>query len=421
MRDPAATPPRSVLPTILGASLLSTLGAMPVFLLAVQASFVQADLHFSASRLGLTVAAFFASAATTTLLGGRWLGGRSPRTTTMLTGAISAAGGLGVGLAVDGWPALVALMTLLGAANATAQMTSNLSLARGIPPGRRGFGFGLKQSAIPAAILVSGMLVPLVSGQYGWRPTFVGVGVAGCVVIVAGWFRRDGTAPPADADLDVDRSALAPLLVMMVAMTLASGAANALGSFGASWGHQIGVSPARAGLVMALASALNIAVRLVGGFLADQRYGRNLPVVALQCGVGAVALLAMSFADGGTWVPVSLVAFAVGWSWPGLLMYAVVRVSRDSVATASGLLQAGAFAGGALGPLTFGFLVDWVGYPTTWRWAAVAFGVGAGLVLLARRMIIDDLVRRPPREPLGYGGARSSCRRAASRSSRDAD
>ena len=42
----------------------------------------------------------------------------------------------------------------------------------------------------------------------------------------------------------------------------------------------------------------------------------------------------------------AIVAFAVGWAWPGMMLFAVVRVGREAPAAASGAVQVGAFAGG---------------------------------------------------------------------------
>lgn len=166
---------------------------------------------------------------------------------------------------------------------------------------------------------------------------------------------------------------------------------------------------------MATGSALNIVVRVLSGHLADRRHGRNLPVVATQMLVGAAALAALSVPSPAAVVSAGLVAFALGWSWPGLLLFAVVRVGRDSPGAASGIVQAGAFIGGAAGPVLFGIVVDSVGYQAAWRLAAGLFLVAAALVLLARRIFIADLVARPPAQPFGYGGGRRSPARTTRR------
>lgn len=400
--------------TIGGASLLTTLGTLPVFLLASQSVLVRDELGFGARLFGVAVGTFFAAAAVTAVLAGMVADRVGRRASTIAAGALSATGCLGVGLGAGEWWSLAVLMAVLGMANAACQVTANLAMARSVPPHRRGLGFGVKQSAIPLAIVLAGLAVPSVTAAYGWRPTYVACGCAGLLAVLVGLARRPA---PASVGLDVgvveapDRPPMPALLVSMVAIALGSASANSLGSFVASWGFEVGLTLSEAGVLMAVGSALNIAARLLSGGLADRRHGRNLPIVAAQMLVGGLALALLSVPDPTTYVAAAVLAFAVGWSWPGLMLYAVVRIGRDSPATASGVVQAGAFAGGAAGPLLFGVLVAEVGYEASWRVAAAVFIGAAALVAVARRMFLADLEARPPREPLGYGGGRTEPRR----------
>lgn len=393
---------------VLVASGMTTLGSLPVFLLGSQSVFVRAELGFGEGRFGLVVSAFFAAAASTALLGGGLVDRLGQRYGTVVAGALAAVGGLGVALLAHGWLALLLLMVLLGMANAACQVTSNLTMARAVPPHRRGLGFGVKQAAVPLSIMISGLAVPLVAAVVGWRWTFAATGVCGVALVAWGFTRPSGSATPARPGQGVDKPALAPLLMTMVAVTVASAAANSLGSFIASWGFHVGLTPSQAGALMAVGSGTNVAMRVLVGHLADQRHGRNLPVVAVQMLVGAVSLAVLAAGTPVTVVVAGFVALALGWSWPGLLLYAVVRVGRDAPGRASGVVQAGAFAGGAAGPAAFGAVVGLFGYETAWQSAATLFLLAAGLVLLARRMFIADLVARPPLEPLAYGGGRRS-------------
>jgi MFS family permease len=394
-----------------GASALTTLGTIPVFLLGAQAVFIRSDLGFGALRFGAAVSAFFATAALAALLGGGLLDRIGRRNSTMLAGALAATGGLGAAGFAQSWASLVGFMVVLGAANAACQVTSNVTLARALPAHRRGLGFGVKQAAIPLAIAVAGLAVPAVAQTVGWRWTYVATGIAGLVVIGTGVRVPQGTERAAASRGGEDRPPLLPLLVIMAAVTVASAAANSFGAFVASWGFEVGLTPSQAGILMATGSALNVVVRVAAGHRADQRHGRNLPVVAGQMLVGAAALAALSVSSPWTVVPAALAAFALGWSWPGLLMFAVVRVGRESPGLASGLLQSGAFLGAAVGPGGFGLLVGSVGYAAAWRVAGLLFLASAVLVLLGRRLLVADLVSRPPSTPLGYGGGRGTPRR----------
>lgn len=400
---------RSVPPltwTVLGASLMTTLGTLPVFLLGSQSVIIRSDLGFDERRFGIAVGAFFAAAAVSAFLGGGLADRLGRRASSVTSGLLVGAGGFGLALAAHSWPVLLSMMVVMGVANAACQITANLSMARAVPPHRRGLGFGVKQSAIPLSILIAGLAVPTITAGLGWRATFVLTGLAGVVAAIGGLFSSGRkSAGIARSPLE-DRPPMAALIMIMFACALASAAANSFGAFVASWGFEVGLTPPQAGILMASGSALNIAVRVVGGYLADRRYGRNLPVVAVQMLVGAFAVALLSLPSAVTVVPAALVVFALGWSWPGLMLYAVVRIARDTPARASGVVQAGAFAGGATGPIVFGLLVDAGGYGIAWRIAALVLLLAAGLVVIARRMLISDLVARPPREPIGYGGGR---------------
>ena len=394
--------------TVLGASAMTTLGTLPVFLLSSQSVFVRSDLDFDERGFGVAVSAFFVAAAAAALLGGGWVDRWGRRTSTAGAGLLTAVGSFGVAWAARSWLVLTAAMVVLGVANAACHMTSNVIMARVVPPHRQGLGFGVKQAAIPLAITLAGLAVPTVGALLGWRWTFALTGIGGLAIALVSLRLPRGamsSTRPGDAP---DRPSTAALVTIMIAVSLASAAGNSFGSFVASWGFRVGLSTDGAALLMAAGSAANLVVRVIAGHLADRRHGRNLPVVAAHMLIGAVALAVLSYPSEPTVVAATLVAFALGWSWPGLLLYAVIRLSRDAPGVASSYLQAGAFVGGAAGPALFGAMVGASGYETAWRIAATLFAVAAILVVVARRMFIADLIARPPAQPIGYGGGRKT-------------
>lgn len=404
--------PRRRLPsfawTVVGASLMTTLGTLPVFLLSSQSVFIRSELGFDEVRFGIAVSAFFGSAALAALLGGGLTDRMGRRTSTITAGAIAAVGGFGLAFLAHTWVVLVATLLLLGVANAACQVTSNLTLARVIPAHRRGLGFGIKQSAIPVSIMVAGLAVPIVGAHGGWRWTFAATGLGGLLILLAGLRLPRAVAAAVAAGPERDRPPTRALVVTLVAITLASAAANSLGSFLASWGFQVGLTPSQAGLLMAVGSGVNILVRVGSGHLADRRHGRNLPVVALQMFIGAVTLGLLAVESPVVVVVAGFLAFALGWSWPGLLLYAVVRVGRDAPGAASGMVQAGAFVGGATGPTLFGLVVGWAGYQLAWGLAGTLFLAAALLIMVARRVFLADLLARPPVRQITYGGGRGT-------------
>jgi predicted MFS family arabinose efflux permease len=394
---------------MLGASALTTLGAIPPFLLGAQAVLMRDDLGFGAEGLGAAVSTFFAVAALVTIGAGSAFERWTRRRGLLVAGTLVAAGGLGVALLAQDWVALVLLMAVLGAGNAACQGSSNATVATALPPHRRGLGFGIKQSAVPAAIMFGGLAVPTTTALLGWRSTFLTTGALGLVVVALALrpTRTAGRTTQTVAARTGDRAPRGPLLLTGISITFASAAANFLGAYLASWAHGVGLSVGQAGLLMAAGSASSILVRIVSGHRADRRHGGNLSIVAAQMFVGGICLVLIALLP-FVWsvVVFGFLAFALGWSWPGLLLYAVARVGRDAPGQASSVVQAGAFAGGALGPVLFGLVVGQVGFEAAWFTAAAAFLVAAVLALVARSGFRKDLRRRPPARPFGYGGGR---------------
>lgn len=392
------------------ASGLTTMGALTPFLLGAQAVAVRDELGLGLGAFGVAISLFFATAALATVLLADAFGGLSRRTTLATAGLLVAAGALATAGLARGWPSLLVAVVLLGLGNAACQANANLLMSRALPPDRRGLGFGVKQSAVPLAIMLGGLAVPTVGAAWGWRTTFVILG--GCGLLVAGdALLRGGrlTALTRDAGRraeGVDRPPGTALLLASLGITFASAAANFLGSFVASWGFEVGLTPTQTGLLMAAGSGGSILVRVFSGWRADHRHGANLPVVAAQMLAGALGCLGLMVAAPWSVVAFGLLALSIGWAWPGLLLFAVARVGRDAPARASGVVQSGAFAGGALGPLVLGGLSGAVGFPVTWAVAAGCFVVAALLIMLSRALFLRDLGRRPPREPLRYARSR---------------
>jgi MFS family permease len=385
---------------MLAAAGMTTLGALPVFLLTAQSVLVREDLGFGEPQLGLAVSAFFTAAALASVAAGPLLERLGRRNATLLAGGLALVDCVSIAVGAGSFPVLLALMVLAGVANAALSMTANLTVARAVDPHRRGLAFGVKQSAVQVAVLLGGLAVPTVGVVVGWRWSFAAVAAAAAIVLLAGLrLPRSGASRVVRPEV-LDRPPRGALVVSALAMVLASAAVNSLGSFLPAWAFRVGLTPSQAGVLVACGSAVSVLLRVVSGGAADRRKGRNLPVVSAYLAAGAAGMVVLSFDQVPLLVVGAVVAFGIGWAWPGLLLFAVVRVGRDSPTAASGAIQGGAFAGGAAGPVLFGLLVAGTTYPAAWRTAAAVLLVAAVLALLARRMFVRDLSRRPPRLPL---------------------
>ncbi|MGW5673097.1 MFS transporter, partial [Micromonospora sp. NPDC003776] len=148
-----------------------------------------------------------------------------------------------------------------------------------------------------------------------------------------------------------------------------------------------GLSPGLAGLTLTLGSAVCVAARVGAGWLADRRESGHVALIAgmLVVGAGGLALLAVPGA-----VPLVagvVLGFGLGWAWPGLMNFAVVKLHPQAPAAATSITQTGVYAGGCLGPLGLGALAHALGYPAMWATAGVAMLLAALLMLTGSRML----------------------------------
>jgi MFS family permease len=374
-----------------GAVTTTTVAVLPVFLTGGLAVQISAEFGFDPAGLGLAVALYFGISALASLPCG-WLVerfGAGPTSRLAVLGA--GAGMLAIGTLAGSFTELL-LILLAGAwCNVLGQLASNLTLASSVPTSRLGLSFGIKQAAIPVATLLAGAAVPTVALTIGWRWAYlIGAGVALLALLVtprdaAG--RTRGTVTPGER-------ATAALSVLGIAAGLAAAAANALGIFLVASAVQRGIEPGVAGLTLTLGSVVGLVLRLLHGWLADRRSGGHIAVVAgsLLLGAGGLALLAVP----GTWALVlgTTLGFGLGWAWPGLLQFAVVRLNPSAPAAASSIVQMGVYAGGFIGPVGFGYLAAHLSFPTAWLVGAVTMLASAALMVLGRRMLMAHRVAR---------------------------
>lgn len=388
-QSPAADPAAG-LRAAAGAISATVASVLPVFLVGGMSVLIGDDIGFDIAGLGIAVSGCFAVSALASLPAG-WLVERYGPTLVTASGvALSAFCLFAIAALARSYPALLALLFISGAGNSLAQLGSNASLSRHVPAHRQGLSFGVKQAAVPAATLLAGVAVPAVGLTIGWRWAFVVAGaLALCALLVV---PREPRRAGARASHDSNR-ATAALVVIAVGGMFGAGTANALGSFLVDSAVDRGVDTALAGLTLSLGSVVGIICRVAGGWLADRRAGGHVTVVSVMLAFGAIGLALL--AAPGTWALVvgTVLAFGLGWSWPGVLNFAVVRLNPTAPAAATSITQSGVYAGGAVGPLAFGALAHSTGYPTAWITAAGAMVVSAALMATGAAMLRRHLAR----------------------------
>ncbi len=186
---------------------------------------------------------------------------------------------------------------------------------------------------------------------------------------------------------------------------LAAGTATALGIFLVASAVDRGVEPGLAGLVLTMGSVIGLAMRMFHGWWADRREvarrnerrqgGGHIAVVALSLALGAIGFGLLAVPGATALIVGTVLAFGLGWAWPGLLQFAVVRLNPSAPAAATSIVQVGVYAGGFGGPIVFGWLAAHVSFPMAWTVAAAVMLVSAALMVVGRRMLLTHAARQP--------------------------
>ena len=106
-------------------------------------------------------------------------------------------------------------------------------------------------------------------------------------------------------------------------------------------------------------------------------------MILLAAGSAGFALMASDTA--ALFVFGALVAFTLGWGWPGLFNLAVVDSNRETPGSATGVSQTGIYVGAAAGPAAFGALASGAGYGTAWLLVALTTLLSAVVLWRAGR------------------------------------
>ena len=342
---------------------------------------IRDDLDAGVEAVAAGVSVFFLAGALGAGIGGRLAdrvgAGSALRACMLVTaGCLLAAAALAGSLAV-----LLALLAVAGVSNSIAQPATNLFVAEEIPDERQGIGFGIKQSGIPAAIVVSGLALPVLAIPLGWRPTFAICALGPLAVALV--LRRRGVRASAGR-APAGRPSRA-LVLTAVGAALGTAGPSALAAYLVASAVDVGIDEGTAGVLAALGSAISLAMRVSLGVRADRRRAYGLETVALLLLAGSAGFALMGVHAIAPFVGGALVAFALGWGWPGLFNLAVVAGHRETPGSATGVSQTGIYVGAAGGPAGFGALSSGLGYGTAWLVVTAMMLAAAAVMWLAVR------------------------------------
>jgi predicted MFS family arabinose efflux permease len=346
---------------------------LPGFLVGALALQIRGDLDVSVAAVASGVTVFFAAGALGAGPGGR-LAERVGALRAMRGALLATAAFLVVAALSQSLVLLLAALALAGVSNAITQPAINLFMADQVPIERQGLAFGIKQSAIPAAVLASGLALPLFALPLGWRPTFVGFALVS-LLIAAIVGRSSQTFVPPPPRPPAPRPTRT-LVVTAVGAALASAGPNSLGAYLVASAVDVGIAEGAAGVLAATGSAISLVTRVGFGERADRRRDYGFAAVIGLLVAGSLGFVLLASDSVGLFVAGTIVAFALGWGWPGLFNLAVVDHNREAPGAATGVTQTGIYVGAAGGPAAYGLLSTELGYSAAWA-------ISGGLCLLA--------------------------------------
>ncbi|RHW23796.1 MFS transporter [Nocardioides immobilis] len=361
---------------------------LPVLALGSIAFGIRADIQLSVADIGLAFSSFFLCSAVFTSAGG-WLAVRS-RTSTVARAGTLCSSLLFVGLgAAPNRPVFLMLCLGAGVVNGLLTPSLNILITKIVPVNRWGLAFGLKAAAAPAAATFAALGAYCVA-ELGvdWRSLFWSCAVAGGLLFTLSWrLGRDEV----ETDRREQRQRMRPqrsLVILGFGGLCGSIGTSVLTPFTVEGLIDAGQTPSSAAILLAVGGWVGIVSRVAVGVLSDVWPEPLCHLRATSAMLVAGSLSMVVLGAGGPFgllLSATLVAFGLGWSWPGLLHHAALATHAHNAAVATSYMQTGTFLGALIGPLCFGFVAQQVSFPAAWFISATSALLGAAFMMATVR------------------------------------
>lgn len=363
------------------------LAALPLFMVGGLAVQIQEELGFTEFELGSAATIGFVVGALAAPFGGRLADRIGPRTTTYLGATLSVTALAGLGVATDRWATMVVFLCLAGLAVAVTDPGLAILVNRTVAVERQGLAFGIKEASIPAATLSAGIAVPAIALTVGWRWAFA-IGLAPLLAVVILLPTLDTSQRPRTTDEESNRAKprstkRAAVLLAAAGAALGTAAASGIGFFLTDSADTMGMSPANAGILLAVGSVAGIATRIGAGAIADRVGGPQFKTIAAMLAVGALTIALGGTGNTALLIVGTLGAFTGGWAWTGIFFLSLVKTNPDRAGSVAGIGIAGLGVGNAAGPSLFGFTAQTFSFGVAWLAAATAAAIAAVLMATA--------------------------------------
>jgi len=306
---------------------------------------------------------------------------------------------VGTALTALGTPLPLVLSAIIGGGGgAVSTPASSHLLSRVTSPRYLPLVFSIKQTAVPAGLLLAGVLGPPLTEWMGWRATML-TSAAACAVLVL-------VLQPLRRIFDTDRvptrtfrfsdfkSTLSLVLATrrLRALSFACLAFNGLQSVMTAYFviylTTIGYTPVAAGFLFSVAVAVAVPGRILWGWIGSSFVSPRVMMAGLALGMAGSAVLLAFCSAGWPTLLVGLVACALSataLSWHGILLAETARAAPEDMrgAVTGGVLSFGQVGGLTL-PLIYSGFLDQTG----------SYGIGFIVCALPALLVGVQLLRR---------------------------
>jgi MFS family permease len=314
---------------------------------------------------------------------------------------------IGTGIMALGTPLMLVLSALIcGGGGAISTPASSHLLSRVSSVQYMPLVFSIKQTAVPAGLLVAGLIGPQLTEWTDWRTTMIATAVS-CAIftLMLQPLRRrfDTDRVPARtfrfSDFGTTLTAVLgkpSLRALSFACLAFNGLQSVVTAYFVVYLTTIGYTPVAAGFLFSVAVAVAVPGRILWGWLGSSYVRPQMMMAGLALGMGiSVTLLALC---GPAW-PVLLVGLiacvvsATALSWHGILLAETARAAPEGMrgGVTGGVLSFGQI--GALGlPLVYSGLLDVTG----------SYGIGF-IVCGVPALVVGVMLLRPRNEARRQG------------------
>lgn len=288
----------------------------------------------------------------------------------------------GMAVAAEGGVLGFVLSAIIGGSGAAVSTPTSSQLLGRVSPRRYApLIFSIKQTAVPAGLLLGGALGPWMASTIGWRGGMLAV-AASCLAFA---FMLQPLRARFDTDRDPSRAfrvsdfkaTITSVLVardlraLSIACFAFNGVQQVFTAYFVVYLTQLGYSLVAAGFIFSVVVAIAVPGRIIWGWLGSFYVAPRLVMAGLAFGMAGSVALTGFFGAGWPLIAIGVIAgvlSATAMSWHGILLSETARLAPDGMAGAvtGGVLSFGQM-GALLGPMVYSGLLGATGsYGVGW-------------------------------------------------------